>query len=191
MDQQAKLPDGRRVPLAAELSKIKSLTTITTPPLNQAIVGGILLENGCSLQPMMEEKLPFYRRNRDQMLASLDHYCGGFPGVEWNRPAGGFFLTLRLPFEMDEADVQACARDYGVIICPMSFFALSPGREQEVRLAFSYTTPDQIEEGIRRLARYVGDRMAHEEAQEAEREGNRVSGGYSKSLSAAAEGAAR
>jgi hypothetical protein len=67
----------------------------------------------------------------------------------------------------------------------MSFFALSPGREREVRLAFSYTTPDQIEEGIRRLARYVGYRIAAEE-------GDGVSGGYPKSLSAAsAEGAAR
>lgn len=198
MDQHARLTDGRRVPLAAELSKIKSLTTITTPPLNQAIVGGILLENGCSLQPMMEDKLPFYRRNRDQMLASLDRWCGGFAGVEWNRPAGGFFLTLRLPFEMDEAEVQACARDYGVIICPMSFFALSPGREREVRLAFSYTTPDQIEEGVRRFSRYVGARIAAEQEAESgagreaeEGTGDRVRG-YSEPLPAAsAEGAAR
>lgn len=155
-DQTVVTADGRRVPLASELSKVKSLTTVTSPPLNQAIVGGILLENGCSLRPMMEEKLPFYRRNRDQMLASLEKHFAGFEGaVRWNRPEGGFFMTLTLPFELGEAGVQACARDYGVIVCPMPFFALSPGREREVRLSFSYVTPEQIEEGIGRFARFV------------------------------------
>jgi (S)-3,5-dihydroxyphenylglycine transaminase len=144
--------------LAAELSKVKSLTTVTSPPLNQAIVGGVLLENGGSLRPLMEEKLPFYRTNRDRMVACLDEQLGGLSGVSWNRPEGGFFLTVTLPFELDEAGLQVAARDYGVIVCPMPFFALSPGREREVRLSFSYVTPEQIEEGIGRFAKFVRER---------------------------------
>ncbi|HYU35950.1 MAG TPA: aminotransferase class I/II-fold pyridoxal phosphate-dependent enzyme, partial [Thermoanaerobaculia bacterium] len=145
---------------AAELSKIKSLTTVTTAPVVQAVVGGLLLDEGGSLRGMVREKLPFYRANRDRMLASLEERLGGVPGVRWNRPEGGFFLTVWLPFELDDECLQACARDYGVIVCPMSFFALSAGRERQVRLSFSYVTEAQIEEGIERLARFVRDRLA-------------------------------
>jgi (S)-3,5-dihydroxyphenylglycine transaminase len=158
-DQQVALASGRRVPLAAELSKIKSLITVNTSPVVQAIAGGILLETGGSLRPVVEEKLPFYRANRDRMLATLETTLGGLEGVRWNRPEGGFFLTLALPFDFTDDDLTACARDYGVIVCPMRFFALTPGRERQVRLSFSYVTEEQIAEGIARLARFVRDRI--------------------------------
>jgi (S)-3,5-dihydroxyphenylglycine transaminase len=158
-DQPVALPSGERVPLAAELSKIKSLTTVNTSPLVQAIAGGILLQSGGSLRPIVERKLPFYRANRDRMLARLAAELGDCAGVSWNRPEGGFFLILTLPFEFTDEDLTACARDYGVIVCPLRFFALSPGRERQVRLSFSYVTEEQIDEGIARLARFVQDRV--------------------------------
>ena len=160
VDQEAVGEAGERTPLAAELSKVKSLTTVTTSPVVQAVVGGLLLEGDGSLRGMMREKLPFYRANRDRMVACLEERLGRAPGVRWNRPEGGFFLTVRLPFAFDDDCLQACARDYGVIVCPMSFFALSPGRESQVRLSFSYVTEAQIEEGIARFARFVLDRLA-------------------------------
>jgi (S)-3,5-dihydroxyphenylglycine transaminase len=159
-DQQVVLPSGERVPLAAELSKIKSLTTVTTSPIVQAIAGGVLIEAGGSLRPLMAEKIPFYRANRDRMLDCLGECLGEGEGVRWNRPEGGFFLTLDLPFEFTDECLVTCARDYGVIVCPMSFFSLTPGREHQVRLAFSYVTGEQIAEGIARLARFVRDRIA-------------------------------
>ena len=158
-DQQVVLPTGKRVLLAAELSKVKSLTTITTSPVVQAIAGGLLIEAGGSLAPLMKEKVPFYRANRDRMLACLEENLGGTEGVRWNRPEGGFFLTLDLPFEFTDECLVACARDYGVVVCPMSFFSLTPGRERQVRLAFSYVTGEQIAEGISRLARFVRGRV--------------------------------
>ena len=158
-NQQVVLPTGKRVPLTAELSKIKSLTTVTTSPVVQAIAGGLLIEAGGSLGPLMEQRLPFYRDNRDRMLACLEENLGGTEGVRWNRPEGGFFLTLDLPFEFTGECLIACARDYGVVVCPMSFFSLTPGRERQVRLAFSYVTGEQIAEGIARFARFVRDRI--------------------------------
>ncbi len=158
-DQQVVLPSGSRVPLTAELSKIKSLTTVNSSPVVQAMAGGILLESGGSLRPLVQAKLPFYRANRDRMLSCLEAALGGAVGVSWNRPEGGFFLTLTLPFEFTDECLTACARDYGVIVCPMRFFALSPGRERQVRLSFSYVTEEQIDEGIDRFARFVRERI--------------------------------
>lgn len=159
-DQGVVSQDGRRTTLAAELSKVKSLTTVTSSPVVQAVVGAALLDNGGSLRRLVEGKLPFYRGNRDSMLAALERELGGLAGVRWNRPEGGFFLTLNLPFDFDEECLQSCARDHSVIVCPMSFFALAGGREREVRLSFSYVTPEQIEEGIRRFAAFVKGRLA-------------------------------
>lgn len=159
-DQEVAAADGRRLPLAVELSKVKSLTTVTTSPLLQAVAGAILLENGHSLRAVVERKLPFYRANRDRMLECLESELAGTPGVAWNRPGGGFFMTVEVPFVVDDAGVEACARDYGVIVCPVSYFALLPGRERQVRLSFSYVTEEQIAEGIGRFARFVRDRTA-------------------------------
>lgn len=157
-DQEVKGPDGRKVPLAFELSKVKSLTTVTTSPLVQAVAGAILLENEGSLRRVVEAKLPFYRDNRDRMLEALDKELGGVPGVSWNRPAGGFFLTVNLPFTFGDAEVEECARDHGVIVSPMSYFALSPGREKQVRLSFSYVDAKKIAAGIAGFARFVRGR---------------------------------
>jgi len=168
VDQEVETAGGRRVLLAEELSKIKSLTTVNTPQLIQAIAGGILLEQGGSLAGLMAAKLPTYRARRDAMLRALDAHVGADPAlaaVSWNRPEGGFFLTLRLPFPFGAGELDACARDFGAIVCPMTFFAVLPerseqgGRENEIRLSFSYVSPARIDEGISRLARFVRDRV--------------------------------
>jgi (S)-3,5-dihydroxyphenylglycine transaminase len=80
--------------------------------------------------------------------------------VSWNRPAGGFFITLDLPFEFDADCLEECARDFGVICCPMTFFSLTAGRERQVRLSFSYVSPAEVDEGIARFARFVRHRAA-------------------------------
>ena len=162
-DQDVIGTGGRRTSLAAELSKVKSLTTVTTAPVIQAVVGAQLLANGGSLRDLVRDKLPFYKGNRDRMLGCLERELGGtggVGGVRWNRPAGGFFLTVSLPFGFDDGCLQDCARDYGVVVCPMSHFALTAGREHQVRLSFSYVDEAQIEEGIGRFARFVRDRVA-------------------------------
>ena len=159
-DQTVTAADGSQTLLAVELSKVKSLTTVNTPPLLQALVGGVLLDHGGSLQPLMADKIEFYRRNRDCMLEALGRHLGDLPGVRWNRPAGGFFLTVFLPFDFDDACLRRCAADYGVICCPMSHFSLTSGRERQIRLSFSYVTPQTIELGIERLSRFVRDQLA-------------------------------
>lgn len=147
--------------LAEELSKVKGFTTVNTSPLLQAMVGGILLESNGSLLPIVESKLQFYRTNRDRMVARLAEEFGGDLGghIRWNRPSGGFFLTVTLPFTFDEQCFRICASEYGLLCCPMSFFSLDHARDHQIRLSFSYVTLEQIDEGIRRLAQFVRDRL--------------------------------
>lgn len=166
-DQRCESSGSGESYLAQELSRVKSLTTVNTSPLIQAIAGGILLEREDSLRDLMTAKCRFYKANRDHMLDCLDKYFTRHPAlaetVHWNRPGGGFFLTMTLPFAFDDECLRICAGEYGVICCPMSFFSLRAGQEHQIRLSFSYVTPEQIEQGVRRLARFVASRVAPEE----------------------------
>ena len=156
--------------LAATLAQVKSFTTVNTPPVTQAMVGGALLEHGGSLAPFIQGKLAHYRDNRDAMLAALAMHLGEHDdrtaAARWNRPAGGFFVVLEVPFAFGTEQLERCARDYGVIVCPMAFFAQALGWERHVRLSFSYGDERTIEEGIQRLSRFVRDgvQRSHEVA---------------------------
>ena len=139
----------------AALGRVKSFTTVNTPPVLQAVVGGLLRAHGYSLQSILEPKRARYRVQRDQMLASLATHMHGLEGVSWNRPSGGFFLVVTLPFEFDDECLRLCAAEFGVICTPMRYFTLTQSWRNAVRLAFSYVTPDQIDRGIAGLARFI------------------------------------
>lgn len=162
-DQPVRRPDGvPGGPLAAELARVKSYTTVNTPPLLEAMAAAILERHQGSLAPVVAAKLPAYRLRRDRMTSALERCFGGLDGlrdVRWNRPRGGFFLTLSLPFAFDEEAFADCAERFGVICCPMSFFSRRPDRLHQARLSFSYVPPEQIDEGIERLERFVRDRV--------------------------------
>ncbi|WP_323746018.1 PLP-dependent aminotransferase family protein [Catenulispora pinisilvae] len=138
--------------LADELAKIKSMLTVNTSPIAQAVVAGKLLTHGCSLVQANEREIAVYRRN---MTALLDALAERFPagsGISWNRPHGGFFLVLSVPFDADDALLERSAREFGVLWTPMRHFASGPGAARAIRLSCSVLTPERIEDGLDRLA---------------------------------------
>jgi len=156
---QATAPQGPL--LARELSKAKSLITVNTSPIMQAVVGGVLLASQGTIAPAAQAKIERLHRNRDVMVNRLARNFCGFEGtIHWNRPRGGFFLTLTLPFGFGREELKICAEDYGVVVCPMCLFALGPGREHQIRLSFSYVTEDEIHTGLDRLTRFVRKHLA-------------------------------
>lgn len=145
--------------LAKELSKVKSLITVNTSTLCQAIAATALRNSGNSLEPIVKAKRHQFCRNRDALLACLAREFVGLENeVQWNRPRGGFFVTLTLPFPFSTTELQRCAAEYGVIVCPMNFFSLAENRQRQIRLSFSYLQEEQIRTGSERLARFVHDR---------------------------------
>jgi len=154
-DQQV----GERT-LAQEFSKVKSLITVNTPALCQVIAAAAIRGNGYSLEPVVAPKREQFRKNRDVMLESLAHEFSNLDGrVQWTRPQGGFFLTVTLPFPFAEPEVRECAAKFGVIVCPMQFFALGNDRRMQVRLSFSYVIEDEIREGVARFSRFCRSRL--------------------------------
>jgi (S)-3,5-dihydroxyphenylglycine transaminase len=160
-DQRVAAQDGRISLLADELSKIKSMVTVNTSPLSQAVVGGKLLENGCSVIKANLREAAVYVKNRHQVLDGLASRFPGPPGpaaeVTWNSPSGGFFVVISLPFAADDGLLEYSARQHGVLWTPMSHFYDGDGGTHQVRLAYSQLTADQIETGLDRFAAFVAD----------------------------------
>lgn len=145
--------------LRGELCERKSFVTVNTSQVTQALVGGVLLSENGTLARLVEAPLAHYKRNRDALVGALDRAFGASSGrVGWNRPEGGFFLGVTLPFEFGQRETVECAREHGVIVMPMTFFSLDGSRKREVRLAFSNATQADIESGVERFARYVSQK---------------------------------
>ena len=93
------------------------------------------------------------------MLASLAEYAP--PGLRWSRPAGGYHIWCGLP-EGVSAD-QLLARSVEKKVAFVPGRAFYPGGNDGrccMRLNFSYSRPEIIEEGIKRLGRAMARQMA-------------------------------
>ena len=92
------------------------------------------------------------RGKRDAMVAALGENFGS--AAEWSEPAGGLFVWLKM---QEEADLQAIrdkvldAVDVGYQSGPL-FAPDGVSGKNYARLCFGYNTPEDIREGIARLA---------------------------------------
>ncbi len=155
-DQAVVSADGHRSLLADELSTVKSMVTVNTSPIAQAVIGGVLVSCGYSLRAANQEKISFYRRNMAALLAALERHFTD-PAITWNTPSGGFFAVLHVPVRADEKLLEVSARDYGVLWTPMSFFYAGGGGSHAIRLSCSALATTQVDEGVRRLAALIAD----------------------------------
>lgn len=157
-DQEVTGTDGTTARLADHLSQIKSMVTVNTSPVAQALIGGKLLLNGCSLRAANRRETEIYVRNLRLLLDGLrDRFPDG-SGVCWNAPAGGFFAVVTLPFPADDEALRYCAGEHGVLWMPMSHFYGNGGGIRQARLACSQLTPEEISTGLDRFAAFVDAR---------------------------------
>jgi len=103
-------------------------------------------------EPGLERVRARLRERRDAMVAALDRTLG--KRVTYITPEGGYFLWIRLA-GVDADKLAADAERAGVgVVKGSSFYPDGRGRD-ELRLAFSAVTPEEITEGVERLAALV------------------------------------
>ena len=97
-----------------------------------------------------------YRERRDAMLHALDDYL---PDLSWTNPAGGFYVWVTLPENLDSKSMLPRAVKELVAYTPgTAFYADGSGRNK-IRLSFCYPTPEFIREGIRRLSTVINGEL--------------------------------
>jgi DNA-binding transcriptional MocR family regulator len=91
------------------------------------------------------------RARRDALVAALEREL---PEARFAPPQGGYFMWVELPEAVKVSELEAAAKERGVVFVKGTDFLLEGG-ENTLRLAYSGVTPEQIDEGISRLAEAV------------------------------------
>ncbi len=139
------------------ISIVKQMLTFHTSTLSQYIAYKLLELN------VIERVLPmlsaYYRTKRDIMLDALEEYMPS--GVDWTRPAGGMFVWVTLPKQMNATKMLPRAiREYKVAYVPGETFYPNRDVFNNMRLNFTYPPHDKIVDGVRRLSKLIRDSMS-------------------------------
>jgi 2-aminoadipate transaminase len=134
--------------LAVELEPLAASTYITPALVAQATLCEFLRRG--LFDSNLERVRDLLRLRRDAMLDALEQELTG--RASWSHPEGGYFLWLELPEDVDAGELLGRARESGVTFVPGVDFG---GAANTARLAFSFVSPDEIVEGVRRLGQLV------------------------------------
>jgi DNA-binding transcriptional MocR family regulator len=104
-----------------------------------------------------ERRLPatreFHRVRRDALLAAIDEHMEDLATVL--RPPGGGHVWMTLRQALDEQQLYREALEAGVSFIPGAAMLIERPRATHLRLSFSMLDPEQLAEGVRRLAGVV------------------------------------
>jgi 2-aminoadipate transaminase len=137
-----------RGPVRRRLAMLKLDTDMHTPTLVQMIAARYLTSGAHDRH--LAGSIPFYRERRDAVLAALERHLPGEHRV--TRPAGGHHVWVTLRGTLDERALYAEAFRHGMTFTPGG--AMTPERPMHtsLRLSFALLDPEQLDEGVRRLA---------------------------------------
>jgi 2-aminoadipate transaminase len=141
----------------AKLVQLKQSTDLHTSTFTQHVAYEVVRDGFLDEHVKFIRKL--YRERRDVMLQALTKFFP--PEVRWTRPQGGLFLWVTLPQTLDSHKILETAVTQRVAFVPgNSFYANPVGPvDHHMRLNFSNATPEQVQEGVRRLALAVESQL--------------------------------
>src|SRR3954454_15072643 len=131
--------------VATEIEALAVSTYISPPFLTQATVHEFLRRG--NFEPNLERVNGLLKARRDAMLDGLERHMP--EGATWSHPDGGYFIWLDLP---DDAPALADAERAGVTFVPGTDFFADGSGGRSLRLAFSFVSPEEIADGVARLA---------------------------------------
>ena len=109
------------------------------------------------LKEHIARMITVYRQKRDLMLNTLATYMP--KGVTWTHPQGGLFLWLTLPEGLDASKLLPKAIENKVAYVAGVDFYPDANVFNDLRLNFSYSTHEQIVEGLKRLAQTIQEHL--------------------------------
>jgi 2-aminoadipate transaminase len=129
----------------------KQASDLHSNSLCQRIVHRYLMDN--DVDKHIETIIAAYRRQRDVMVAAIEE---NFPQeVHSTRPEGGMFLWVTLPERLSALELFNRAVEEKVAFVPGTPFFVDGGGKSNMRLNFSNSDEDKIEEGIQRLGKIM------------------------------------
>lgn len=134
-----------------KLLQAKQAADLHSPGFNQRLVAEVMKDG------FLDRHVPtiraLYKSQRDAMLAAMQREMP--EGVEWNTPAGGMFLWVRLPEGMNAITLLPQAVERNVAFVPGWAFYADKADARTLRLSFVTASVAQINTGIAALAEAI------------------------------------
>ena len=137
-------------PILSEITKYAEDTYITPNMLSQGLVYEYCQRGW--LEPNIKRLKDLYRPRLKTMLAVLDE---NLPSINRFSPEGGFFVGVELPAGIDDHALRSKALDSGIKLSDGKGFYSDKSGEAFLRLPFCALSPQEIEEGIKRLGSLI------------------------------------
>jgi DNA-binding transcriptional MocR family regulator len=99
-----------------------------------------------------------YRERRDALLSALSDLMPA--GTTWTHPSGGLFVWATLPSGLDSKAMMPRAIAARVAYVPGTGFYADGTGGRNMRLNFSFSSPERLREGVRRLAGVMEQEIA-------------------------------
>lgn len=130
---------------------LASESAILSPSMvGQMAIGGYLAEYDWYGQ--VKDFRAMYQERCEAMLGALAEYM---PDCSWTTPAGGFYTWVTLPEGLDaKSMLPRAVRGQVAYVSGTAFYYDGRGADH-MRLSFCYPSPEEIREGVRRLAQVV------------------------------------
>ena len=105
-------------------------------------------------EPHIQRLRSIYKARLDVTLAALERHMPS--GVTWTHPTGGFFIWLSLPAPVLAQRIKHKALERGVTLAAGEGFFVNPADgANNLRIAYSCASHEDLEKGIRILAQVI------------------------------------
>ena len=140
-----------RGPVRDRIAMLKQGADFHTAGLPQLIAVRYLASGAYTKH--LEATLPYYRERRDALMAALErHLAGEYTAA---LPRGGHHVWVTLKRPLEERHLYSEAVRHGVAFTPGGAITVERRASTSLRLSFSLLDPDELDEGVRRLARAI------------------------------------
>lgn len=138
---------------------IKQALDLASNSFSQSVAAEYIKRGVIYKQIEINKKI--YRVKRDAMVNALDEYMGEV--AEFSRPEGGMFVWTTLHDQIDTRKMIASAIKNGVAYVSGQAFTTNGTQKRSMRLNFTFSTVDNLKEGIRRIKKTVDEIAAKAE----------------------------
>lgn len=140
----------------------KQAMDLCTSPFTQLWLAEYLASG--QLEDTIRRTCAIYREKRNFMLKMFDTHMPKRFDLTWTKPEGGLFLWIKAPHYIDTDALvpKAIARKVAYVV-GSAFYFDDPDRHA-MRINFSYSSFEQIEEGVKRLAALLTEEITAHEA---------------------------
>jgi 2-aminoadipate transaminase len=137
--------------LITDCRRMATETYISPSMVSQSIVAEFCRSG--AIDRSIETVKNALRERRDLLCSALER---DLPDASFVVPEGGYFLWVDLPDHVDVHNLEALARERGLVFVKGTDFLLQGG-DSSLRIAYSGVPSDQIEEAVARLVAAYGE----------------------------------